>query len=116
MAGLCLICDDRRGRLCGAVRSGEPAILFVRGNADGEGETDISDAIFTLQFLFLGGRVPPCMDAGDANDSGEVDLSDSVYLLSFLFLGGPRPEDPYGDCGIDPSLDELTCGLFTGCP
>jgi Tol biopolymer transport system component len=83
--------------------------VFVRGNADGQGSIDITDALFSLTYLFLGGTQPPCLEAADANDDGKMDLTDATYTLGFLFLGGPAPPPPYPDPGPDPTADLLGC-------
>src|SRR6266508_4172226 len=62
---------------------------FLRGDSNADGAVDLSDAVFTLAFLFSGGSAPACREASDANDDGATDLSDPIYTLSFLFLGGP---------------------------
>jgi hypothetical protein len=74
--------------------------LRIPGDANGDLTLDISDAVATLGFLFLGSpAVLPCGD-GSATDpanvsladwqpDGAIDLSDAVSALSFLFLGGP---------------------------
>jgi hypothetical protein len=82
--------------------------LFIRGNANGNGGTDLSDGIWTLNFLFRGGPAPPCPDGADANDDGDVDLSDVIFTLNYLFRGGPEPPAPGPDvCGPDPTADGL---------
>ena len=53
-----------------------PNVPFVRGDANGDGSIDITDAIFTLGFLFLGGGAPPCEDAADADDRGTLEITD----------------------------------------
>ena len=63
--------------------------LFIHGNTNGDDELDISDAVTTLNYLFLGEGLLECPDAADANDDGQVDISDPVTALSFLYLGGP---------------------------
>jgi hypothetical protein len=86
--------------------------LFRRGNTNGDGALDISDAIAVFSYLFLGGAEPPCLDAADSNDDGVVDISDGVFLLSHLFQGGPEPPAPSGEgaCGgPDPTPDALGC-------
>ena len=97
---------------------------FVRGDANADAQIDVTDAIFVLNYLFVGGKKPPCMDAADINDSGGAapDISDPVYLLSFLFLGGPAPPLPGGksqfsfkDCGADPTADAMGCVSFRPC-
>ncbi len=97
---------------------------FVRGDADADGGINITDPVYVLGFLFLGGLTPPCLDAADADDSGSsaIDITDPVYLLNFLFLGGPAPPPPSSgsefdprNCGLDPTADELTCVVFQPC-
>jgi hypothetical protein len=90
---------------------------FVRGDADADGEINITDGIFILNFLFLGGEDPSCMDAADADDSEDINITDGIYVLNFLFLGGPSPTDPWPDCGPDPDDGgALSCGTeHPGC-
>ena len=89
-----------------------PRVPFVRGDANGDGSIDITDAIFTLGFLFLGGGAPPCEDAADADDRGTLEITDAVYLLNFLFSGGPEPPPPHAVEGEDPTEDALGCRGF----
>ena len=82
---------------------------FLRGDANGDLAVNISDAVFTLAYLFLGGTEPACPDAADADDSGKIELTDAVFTLSFLFSGGgarPLPP-PYPDRGRDAQPDDL---------
>jgi hypothetical protein len=83
---------------------------FLRGNANGDGLVDPSDAIFTATYLFLGTRGPECEDAADANDDGDIDLSDVIYTLVWYSSGGPNPPAPYPECGFDEPSDALSCG------
>jgi hypothetical protein len=108
---------------CGAVDMGvyesaecpEP-VPFQRGDSNDDGKKDITDPIFTLAYLFLGGPRPPCLKSADVNDDGKLDITDAIYLLSHLFLGGPRPHDPFAACGLDSTADSLNCGAFAHCP
>jgi hypothetical protein len=89
---------------------------FRRGDANGDGRTDLSDAVFTLGSLFLGvPRSLPCLDAADSNDDGTVNISDASYSLSFLFLGGPALPAPGLRCGADPTEDRIGCDSYPGC-
>jgi hypothetical protein len=92
-----------------------PAPRFSRGDADGSKTIDLSDGISVLNYLFLGGPAPGCLDAADADDGGSLDISDAIYVLDFLFLGGPPPEEPFGACGVDPTPDDLACETFEPC-
>ena len=49
---------------------------FKRGDADGSGALQITDAIFALGFLFLGGEPPGCLETADADDSGNLNITD----------------------------------------
>ena len=80
--------------------------LFVRGDADGSGAINITDGIFVLNFLFLGGPDPGCAFAADADDSGTINITDGIFILNFLFLGGPEPPTPHPECGTDPTANQ----------
>jgi hypothetical protein len=81
---------------------------FRRGDADGNGNVNITDPIFTLNSLFAGAGALSCPDAADAQDDGMVNLSDPVYTLDALFRGGPAPSSPGPNaCGQDPTADNL---------
>jgi hypothetical protein len=82
---------------------------FRRADANSDGNVDLSDGVFVLNYLFTGGRKPQCLKAADTNDSGLVDISDGIYVLTFLFLGGKAPPAPFLGCGEDLTPDTLTC-------
>lgn len=89
---------------------------FRRGDATDDGAVNITDAIFVLNFLFLGGDTPACLDAADANDDGGVNITDGITILNFLFLGGDAPPRPGPtNCGPDPVADSLEGCLSTQC-
>ena len=88
---------------------------FLRGDANADGNQNLTDAVFVLDHLFGGGKEPPCAKSADADDSGTLDLTDPVFLLNFLFSGGPPPAAPFPECGFDPTIDDLTCVSFEGC-
>jgi hypothetical protein len=90
-------------------------IRFQRGDADANGAVNITDGIFVLNFLFLGGSAPLCHEAANSNDDAEVNITDGIYILNFLFLGGPAPPDPHGACGWDPTPGSTTCDSFPPC-
>ena len=83
--------------------------MFVRGDCDGAEPINLTDPIFLLNHLFLGGTEPPCPDACDLDDDGVLSLTDAIYELNHLFLGGPRPIPPFPDAGFDPCPDRLGC-------
>ncbi len=92
------------------------AAEFLRGDANCDGEVDISDAVFMLMFQFVSPQVETtCQKTLDANDDGGIDIADPVTALSYLFAGGTIPE-PFPLCGTDPTDDALTCQSFAPCP
>ena len=92
-------------------------VLFRRGDCNGDGSLNISDAVASLLSLFGGGAPPNCQDACDANDDGTLDVSDPVTLLGMLFSGfGDLPAPGPQNCGADPTSDALDCSTFSGCP
>jgi len=90
-------------------------VPFLRSDSTDDGRVNLSDAVFSLSYLFRGGDPPVCTDAADANDDGELDVSDPVYTLNYLFGGGPQPAGPFGECGTDPTADALACGALEQC-
>lgn len=91
----------------------EPAEMstqaFVRGDTNGNGLVNISDAVVLLGYLFLGGEPVTCIDAADSNDSGRVNVADAAYILNFLFRGGAMLPPPYPNPALDPTADALSC-------
>ncbi len=107
--GLCVL-----ALMAGMSPTVEAALL--RGDANGDQAVDVSDAVFTLAHLFLGGRAPDCDDAADANDDGVVDISDPIAILEYLFTGGRSDlPAPFPAPGEDPTVDALGCLRDLGC-
>ena len=84
---------------------------FQRCNANADGKHDLSDAVFTLQHLFLGGPAAQCRQSMNCNSDATVDMSNAVYGLNFLFLGGLSPAAPYPAC----DQAEAECEASTPC-
>ena len=82
---------------------------FVRGDTNDDSVVDLSDALVVLNYLFLQGPEPRCLDAADFSDEGNVSLTSVLSLLNFLFLRGAPPEAPAPNPGFDPTRDELHC-------
>jgi len=56
-----------------------------RGDSNHDLTLDMSDAIFTLAYLYLGGDPPVSLKEADFNNDGILDLSDAIATLRFLF-------------------------------
>ena len=85
--------------------------VFLRGDANGDRELNITDPLFVINYLFRGMASPPCMDAADANDDGLLNLADPIATLNALnaFSGQSALPEPFGTPGVDPTEDELGC-------
>jgi hypothetical protein len=94
-----------------------PPPSFVRGDVDADERLLVTDAIQTLNYLFLGAGEPPCLDAADIDDDGNLSITDPISFLNFAFLGGEPPPAPGPEsCGIDPTPDRTLGGaLDLGC-
>jgi len=85
---------------------------FVRGDVNGDGDVDMTDAIATVDWLFRGGRASDCFDAVDANDDGRIDLADAFRVINHLLRGAAAPSAPYPVAGLDTTADTLPpCGV-----
>jgi hypothetical protein len=89
--------------------------LFRRGDSDADGALQLTDAVFTLNHLFLAGPRPSCLDAADADDNGAIQITDAILTLNHMFLGGQGLPGPFGSCGSDTTADELGCAAFPAC-
>ena len=88
---------------------------FLRGNCNSDVQVNLSDAVFALNKLFLGGPDPVCLKACDPNDDGAFNLTDPIFILNYLFLGGRVPSAPFPECGDDTTPDDLSCAPQPGC-
>jgi hypothetical protein len=61
------------------------------GDANNDGEINVADVLFLINYLFAGGPVPDPWVNGDVNCNGGINSDDVVYLINYLFLGGPSP-------------------------
>lgn len=64
---------------------------YVCGDANGDGDLNVGDAVFIVTYVFRGGPAPVPMEAGDANADGLVNIGDAVYLITHIFRDGPAP-------------------------
>ncbi len=99
----------------GAIQSAPETRRYLRGDSDGNGAIQITDAIHALLYLFNGGSPPGCLKSADVDDNGSLEITDSVLLLNYLFLGGRSPPAPFPGCGLDPTPDDLSCRAQGGC-
>jgi len=64
---------------------------YICGDADGNLEVDIDDAVFIIDYLFTSGPAPEPVESSDVDCTGVTDIDDVVYIIQYLFNGGPEP-------------------------
>jgi len=74
------------------------------GDANGDGEVNVGDAVYLITYVFKGGPNPTPYPycSGDANCDCNPNVGDAVYVISYVFKGGPPPCDCErwrDDCG-----------------
>ena len=85
-----------------------PPSRFIRGDANGSGTVDISDAVRSLLHLF-GGVATDCEDSMDVDDDETLNVTDVISLLNYLFKSGEAPGAPFPAAGEDPAGTQLGC-------
>ncbi|MEE9441438.1 MAG: FG-GAP-like repeat-containing protein, partial [candidate division Zixibacteria bacterium] len=61
------------------------------GDANGDGDVNVGDAVYIISHVFKGGPAPEPIESGDANCDGNSNIGDAVYLINHVFKGGPGP-------------------------
>ena len=88
----------------------ECGTLYIRGDVNGDGSVDLTDAVLILDFVATVGTQPTCFLSADVNGDAMVNLADGVSIVTFLAGTGPPPGVPYPDCGFEPQPESgLTC-------
>lgn len=82
---------DQHGALTTGALWSFTTASYLCGDADGNALVTISDAVYTINYIFSGGPAPNPLAAGDADCNGLVTISDVVYLINYIFSGGPAP-------------------------
>ncbi len=65
--------------------------LDYRGDVNKDGNAELGDAIFLINYLFRQEAAPDPVYAGDLNCDGVVELGDIIFLLNYLFRNGTVP-------------------------
>lgn len=68
-----------------------------RGNADNDplDAVDISDLVYLVQYMFMGGQPLACPTEGDVNGAEGIEIGDVIYLVQYMFAAGPPPVPCY---------------------
>jgi subtilisin family serine protease len=77
------------------------ACEIMCGDANGDENVNISDAVYIINYVFIGGSPPDPLEAGDCNCDGTCNISDAVWIINYIFIGGNDPCDLDGDSDPD---------------
>jgi len=70
---------------------------FICGDANADQAVNVSDAVWVINFVFVGGAAPDPFWSGDVNCDDTVNVSDAVWIINYTFVGGNKPCDSDGD-------------------
>jgi hypothetical protein len=70
---------------------------YMIGDANGDQAVNVSDAVYIINYVFVGGDPPDPLQAGDCNCDGKCNVSDAVWIINYVFVGGNIPGDIDGD-------------------
>jgi hypothetical protein len=74
---------------------------YTCGDVNSDFAVNVSDAVFVINYVFIGGEAPEPLIAGDTNCDGAVNVSDAVYIINYVFIGGSEPCDTNSDGSPD---------------
>ncbi len=66
-------------------------VPFIRGDANTDGQMDMSDVMYIINYLFKQGPPPTIDEAADANYDYRTNILDADYLIGYFFKQGPPP-------------------------
>jgi len=83
----------------------DPGTACRPGDANGDGQVNVGDAVYIISYVFKGGPAPTpyAKCSGDANGDCQCNVGDAVYTISYVFKGGPPP--------VTCSAWSVSCGL-----
>jgi immune inhibitor A len=69
-------------------------MTYICGDANSDGEVNVGDGVFVINYVFKEGPAPTPLCQGDANGDDEVNVGDAVYVINYVFNSGPPPLEP----------------------
>ena len=61
------------------------------GDANNNGQINISDVTFVISRIFAGGSPAPCLAEADADANATLNIADVTFMIARIFAGGPAP-------------------------
>jgi hypothetical protein len=64
---------------------------YVCGDVNTDEQVNLLDAVFLINYIFVGGPAPQQLSLADVNCSGSINIADVVLMINYIFRGGPAP-------------------------
>ncbi|TFH65483.1 MAG: hypothetical protein E4G91_02285, partial [Candidatus Zixiibacteriota bacterium] len=62
------------------------------GDVNTDEQVDLLDAVFLINYIFVGGPAPQLLSLADVNCSGgTINIADVVLMINYIFRAGPAP-------------------------
>ncbi len=68
--------------------------VFVCGDANNDGNMNILDIVYIINYKYKGGPEPVYFNSADVNSDGFINILDIVYLINNIYKSGPAPDCP----------------------
>jgi agmatine deiminase len=89
--------DDYSGSTQSQTFSFTTELGYICGDATSDEIVNVSDAVWIINYVFVGGDAPYPYESGDVNCDDTVNVSDAVSIINYVFVGGYSPCDIDGD-------------------
>jgi len=70
---------------------GVVSLLSLCGDINDDGNINILDITYMINYLYKDGPEPPSSEAADVDNSGTLNILDVTYLVNYLYKSGPDP-------------------------
>ncbi|MBD3216711.1 MAG: M28 family peptidase [candidate division Zixibacteria bacterium] len=77
------------------------ACEYICGDANSDQAANVIDAVYIINYVFVGGDPPDPLESADVNCDSAVNVSDVVWIVNYIFIGGNAPCDIDGDLEPD---------------
>jgi hypothetical protein len=74
--------------------SGTTTLIGHRpGDANGDGQVNVGDVVYIINYVFIEGPAPYMDCIGDVNCDGRTNVADAVALINYIFRDGAPPQE-----------------------